>query len=137
MVNRNLLRQYDLPENELEQELAAAFNQNVYEGGEAADWLPQDDQVFEVNKIVNGRVLNTGVKVYWPPSQVDMRRPPTIADYINKTSGCKTLKIDGARRNIVVSRRKLIEDQRIAMKEKLLAEIEPGQIRKGVVKNIA
>src|SRR5207237_3450830 len=46
-------------------------------------------------------------------------------------------KIDEARRNIVVSRRKLIEDQRITMKNKLLSEIEPGQIRKGVVKNIA
>src|SRR5207253_5936154 len=40
-------------------------------------------------------------------------------------------------RNIVVSRRKLIEDQREEMKKKLLSEIEPGQIRKGVVKNIA
>src|SRR5262249_17031904 len=47
------------------------------------------------------------------------------------------LKIDEARRNIVVSRRKLLEDQREEMKKKLLAEIEPGQIRKGVVKNIA
>jgi small subunit ribosomal protein S1 len=47
------------------------------------------------------------------------------------------LKIDEARRNIVVSRRKLIEDQREEMKKKLLAEIEPGQIRQGVVKNIA
>ena len=36
MVNRNLLRQFDLPENELEQELAAAFNQSVYEAGEVA-----------------------------------------------------------------------------------------------------
>src|SRR4030095_3842404 len=50
---------------------------------------------------------------------------------------CKILKIDEARRNIVVSRRKLLEDQREEMKKKLLAEIEPGQIRKGVVKNIA
>ncbi len=45
--------------------------------------------------------------------------------------------IDEARRNIVVSRRKLIEDQREELKKKLLGEIEPGQIRKGIVKNIA
>ena len=68
---------------------------------------------------------------------MDIRRPPDIADYIGKTIECKILKIDEARRNIVVSRRKLIEDQREEMKKKLLAEIEPGQIRKGVVKNIA
>src|SRR6185436_13216770 len=58
-------------------------------------------------------------------------------DYIGKNIECKILKIDEARRNIVVSRRKLIEDNRIIMKQKLLSEIEPGQVRKGVVKNIA
>jgi small subunit ribosomal protein S1 len=47
------------------------------------------------------------------------------------------LKIDESRRNIVVSRRKLIEITREQQKKQLLAEIEPGQIRKGVVKNIA
>src|SRR5437870_3175217 len=45
--------------------------------------------------------------------------------------------MDEARRNIVVSRRKLLEDMRTEMKEKLLREIQPGQTRKGVVKNIA
>src|SRR5262249_1302715 len=65
MVNRNLLRQFDLPENELQQELAAAFNQDAYEGAETADWLPQDDQVFEVNKIVSGRVLNVVGDEVW------------------------------------------------------------------------
>jgi small subunit ribosomal protein S1 len=47
------------------------------------------------------------------------------------------LKIDEQRRNIVVSRRKLIEDRRKIQKEKLLAELQEGQIRKGIVKNIA
>src|SRR5262249_58057567 len=50
---------------------------------------------------------------------------------------CKRPKSEEPRRNIVVSRRKLLEDQREEMKKKLLAEIEPGQVRKGVVKNIA
>src|SRR5207302_1069607 len=44
---------------------------------------------------------------------------------------------DEARRNIVVSRRKLLEDQREEMKKKLLSEIEVGQVRRGIVKNIA
>src|SRR5437667_11331668 len=231
MVNRNLLRQFDLPEAELQRQLQDAFYQEDT-GGSLETWLPVEEQEFEANKIVKGRVLNIvgddvvvdvgyksegviplnewydegldkvvppnpgdtiqvlldavedesgaivlsyrkakrqkewedviakhregdvvsgtvtrkikggllvniGVNVFLPASQVDIRRPPDIADYINKTIECKILKIDEARRNIVVSRRKLIEDQRIAMKEKLLAEIEPGQIRKGVVKNIA
>src|SRR5437764_8279371 len=88
-------------------------------------------------KIKGGLLVNIGVNVFLPASQVDIRRPPDIGDYINRTIECKILKIDEARRNIVVSRRKLIEDQREEMKKKLLAEITPGQIRKGVVKNIA
>ena len=47
------------------------------------------------------------------------------------------LKIDEVRRNIVVSRRKLLEEDRARLKRKLLSTIEPGQIRKGIVKNIA
>jgi small subunit ribosomal protein S1 len=231
MVNRNLLRQFDLPENELEQELEAAFARED-RGGGAEDWLPDEEQAFEVNKIITGRVLNIvgddvlvdvgyksegviplqewydegadrvvppqpgdqidvlldavedesgaivlsyrkakrqqewekviaqhkegdvvkgtvtrkikggllvniGVNVFLPASQVDIRRPPDIGDYIGREIECKILKIDEARRNIVVSRRKLLEDQREEMKKKLLAEIEPGQIRRGIVKNIA
>src|SRR5436305_5877763 len=58
MVNRNLLRQFDLPESELQQELADAFHQDVYQENDSGSWLPPAEQEFEVNKIVNGRVLN-------------------------------------------------------------------------------
>jgi small subunit ribosomal protein S1 len=88
-------------------------------------------------KIKGGLLVNIGVNVFLPASQVDIRRPPDIGDYIGRSIDCKILKIDEARRNIVVSRRKLLEDQRTEMKEKLLREIEPGQVRKGIVKNIA
>ncbi len=90
-----------------------------------------------VRKIKGGLLVNIGVNVFLPASQVDIRRPPDIAGYIGKDIECVILKIDEARRNIVVSRRKLIEDQRNKMKEELLAEIVEGEIRKGVVKNIA
>jgi len=230
MVNRNLLSQFDLPEDQLQQELDDAFSGN--EAGSLQDWLPPEEQPFEANKIVNGRVrhvtpdvvlvdvgyksegiiptnewydegrdavvppspgdqiqvlleavedesgaivlsfrkakrqkewesvidkhhegdvvsglvtrkikggllVNIGVNVFLPASQVDIRRPPDIGDYIGRTIECKILKIDEARRNIVVSRRKLLEDQRETMKKNLLSEIQPGQVRKGVVKNIA
>ncbi len=88
-------------------------------------------------KIKGGLLVNIGVNVFLPASQVDIRRPSDIGDYIGKEIRCKILKIDEARRNIVVSRRKLIEDEREEKKKKLLAEIAPQQIRKGVVKNIA
>ncbi len=50
---------------------------------------------------------------------------------------CEVLKIDEARRNIVVSRRLLIEKQRQEDREQLLRELEVRQLRKGIVKNIA
>jgi small subunit ribosomal protein S1 len=224
MVNRNLLRQFEVAEPDIEQAFTG------YTDNE--DWLPPEEQQFEANKIVRGRVLNIigdeilvdvgykseghvrteefrdegtdqmvlpkigdeievlletvedeygvvnlsyrkakrqkeweailakhkegdvvkglvgrkikggllvniGVNVFLPASQVDIRRPPDIGDYIGREIECKILKIDEARRNIVVSRRKLIEDLRAEMKAKLLAEIQPGQVRKGIVKNIA
>src|SRR5262245_64615327 len=64
-------------------------------------------------KIKGGLLVNIGVNVFLPASQVDIRRPSDIGDYIGRTIECKILKIDEVRRNIVVSRRKLIEDQRI------------------------
>ena len=90
-----------------------------------------------VRKIKGGLLVNIGVNVFLPASQVDIRRPQDIASYIGQEIECVILKIDEARRNIVVSRRKLIEDQREKMKQALLAEIVEGERRKGVVKNIA
>jgi small subunit ribosomal protein S1 len=224
MVNRNLLRQFDVPEDEI-QDTDAIFNRAI------SDWVQAEEQEYEANKIVTGKVLeirgddvvidigyksegvikidewkeegsdapppkagdtvevlletvegddgtialsyrkakrqkewnavlekhkegdvvsgkvlkkikggllvNIGVNVFLPASQVDIRRPQSIDEYIERTIECVILKIDEQRRNIVVSRRKLIEDRRKIQKEKLLAELSEGQIRKGIVKNIA
>jgi small subunit ribosomal protein S1 len=89
-------------------------------------------------KIKGGLLVDIGgVKVFLPASQVDIRRPSDIGDYIGRVVQCEVLKIDELRRNIVVSRRSLIERQREEDREALLKELEVKQIRKGVVKNIA
>ncbi|MCU0958671.1 MAG: 30S ribosomal protein S1 [Pirellulaceae bacterium] len=88
-------------------------------------------------KIKGGLLVDIGVNVFLPASQVDIRRPGDIGDYIGRVVQCEVLKIDEARRNIVVSRRSLIEKQREEDREHLLGELEVGQLRKGVVKNIA
>ncbi|MFA6186233.1 MAG: 30S ribosomal protein S1 [Phycisphaerae bacterium] len=90
-----------------------------------------------VRRIKGGLLVDIGVPVFLPASQVDIRKPGDISRFIGQTVKCQILKIDTENKNIVVSRRKIIEDARIASKEKLLAEIEVGQRRKGVVKNIA
>ncbi len=88
-------------------------------------------------KIKGGLLVDIGVNVFLPASQVDIRRPGDIGDYIGRYVQCEVLKIDESRRNIVVSRRSLIEKQREEDREQLLRELEVGQLRKGVVKNIA
>ncbi len=88
-------------------------------------------------KIKGGLLVDIGVNVFLPASQVDIRRPPDIGDYIGRTVQCEVLKIDEARRNIVVSRRSLIEKQRQEDRDRLLKDLEVNTIRKGVVKNIA
>jgi small subunit ribosomal protein S1 len=88
-------------------------------------------------KIKGGLLVDIGVNVFLPASQVDIRRPHDIGEYIGKEIQCVVLKIDEARRNIVVSRRSLIEAERSKKKSELLKELEVNQLRKGVVKNIA
>jgi len=90
-----------------------------------------------IRRIKGGLLVDIGVPVFLPASQVDIRRPGDISRFIGDEVECKILKIDVEGHNIVVSRRRLIEEQRQSSKEKLLAEIEVGQLRKGVVKNIA
>ncbi len=90
-----------------------------------------------IRRIKGGLLVDIGVPVFLPASQVDIRRPGDISRFIGKDVECRILKIDVEGRNIVVSRRKVIEEHRRSSKEKILAEIEVGQLRKGVVKNIA
>jgi len=90
-----------------------------------------------LKKIKGGLLVDIGVPVFLPASQVDIRRPGDVGDYIEQTIEAKILRIDKERRNIVISRRKLIEEERAAAKQRLMSEIEVGQLRKGTVKNIA
>jgi len=90
-----------------------------------------------MRKIKGGLLVDIGVPAFLPASQVNIRRSPDIGEYVSKEISCKILKIDQHRRNIVVSRRKLLEEQREEQKKRLLEEIQVGELRKGVVKNIA
>jgi len=90
-----------------------------------------------IRRIKGGLLVDIGVPVFLPASQVDIRKPGDISRFIGKEVECKILKIDVEGRNIVISRRKLIEEERRSSKEKILSDIEVGQLRKGIVKNIA
>ncbi|HWB53157.1 MAG TPA: 30S ribosomal protein S1 [Tepidisphaeraceae bacterium] len=88
-------------------------------------------------KIKGGLLVDIGVPVFLPASQVDIRRPGEISDWIGREIDAVILKIDEERRNIVISRRKMIEQQREEQKKRTLESVEVGAIVKGTVKNIA
>ncbi|MCC7388978.1 MAG: 30S ribosomal protein S1 [Phycisphaerales bacterium] len=88
-------------------------------------------------KIKGGLLVDIGVPVFLPASQVDIRRPHEIGDFIGRKIRAQILKIDPERRNIVISRRKLIEEERDAAKKRLMANLHEGDIVTGTVKNIA
>ncbi len=90
-----------------------------------------------IRKIKGGLLVDVGVPVFLPASQVDVRRVEDIGEFLGKEVSCKILKIDEKRMNIIVSRRRLLEEERAGQKTKLLQEINEGDIRKGMVKNIA
>ncbi len=82
--------------------------------------------------------MDIGVPVFLPASQVDIRRPGEISDWIGRNIDAMILKIDEERRNIVISRRKLIEQQaQEELKKKTFEGLNVGEVRKGTVKNIA
>jgi len=91
----------------------------------------------KVKAIVKGGLLvNIGVEAFLPASQIDVLTPKNLAQYVGNTYEFKVVKINQERQNIVLSRRELIEQERTERRQKILAEMTPGDIRKGTVKNI-
>ena len=89
-----------------------------------------------IRKVKGGLMVDIGMEAFLPGSQIDNKRIKNLDEYIGKTYEFKILKINIERKNVVVSRRELLEAERISKKAEVLDNIEPGDIREGVVKNI-
>jgi len=87
-------------------------------------------------KVKGGLIVSIGVDAFMPASHIDVQPPKNLDQYVGQTYDFKVLKIDLVRQNVVLSRRELIEEQRASKRRNLLESIQPGQVRKGVVKNI-
>jgi len=90
-----------------------------------------------IKKIVKGGfIVDVGVDAFLPGSQLDVTPVRNPEEHMGKTYEFRILKINLERKNIVVSRRELIEESRRESRRKILAEISVGELRKGLVKNI-
>ncbi|MFC2049045.1 30S ribosomal protein S1, partial [Chlamydiota bacterium] len=89
-----------------------------------------------IRKVKGGLMVDIGMEAFLPGSQIDNKRIKNLDEYLGKTCEFKILKINIERKNVVVSRRELLEAERISKKAELLETIQVGDIRTGVVKNI-
>jgi small subunit ribosomal protein S1 len=100
----------------------------------------ESDQPVEgilVKKIKGGVVVDLmGVDAFLPGSQIALRRVPNIDELLGQKYEFRIIKLNKRRRNIVVSRRVILETERAGKREKLMKELNKDQVRKGVVKNI-
>jgi small subunit ribosomal protein S1 len=89
-----------------------------------------------LRKVKGGLIVDMGMEAFLPGSQIDNKRIKNLDDYIGKTYEFKILKINTDRKNVVVSRRELLEAERISKKAEMLEHIKVGDMREGLVKNI-
>ena len=90
-----------------------------------------------VRKIKGGMTVDLmGVDAFLPGSQIALRRVPNIEDLVGEVYDFKIIKLNKRRRNIVVSRRVILEAERSKKRETLVKELLVGQVRAGVIKNI-
>ena len=90
-----------------------------------------------VRRIKGGlKVKIMGVEAFLPGSQVALRQVPNLEQYLGNDYDFRVIKLNKRRRNIVVSRRQVLEEARSEQKETLIKELEDDQVRIGIVKNI-
>ncbi|MFQ3671200.1 MAG: 30S ribosomal protein S1 [Verrucomicrobiia bacterium] len=91
----------------------------------------------KVKKIVKGGLmLNVGVEAFLPASQIDILPPRNLKEFEDQTLTCRIVKLNEDRKNVVLSRRELIEEERAQKRTKLLGTIEKGSRVTGTVKNL-
>ena len=122
---------------------------NVVLSKQKADFMRVWDSIKDAHEggtTVRGRLMRRikggivvdllGVEAFLPGSQIDIRQVKNFDQYLGNEYEFKIIKLNKARRNIVVSRRSVLEEEREKMRQELVAELEDGQLREGVVKNI-
>ncbi|HRW58035.1 MAG TPA: 30S ribosomal protein S1 [Chlamydiales bacterium] len=89
-----------------------------------------------IRKVKGGLMIDIGMEAFLPGSQIDNKRIKNLDDFIGHTYEFKILKINIERKNIVVSRREILEEERASKKAEILSNLKEGDLCTGTVKNI-
>jgi len=90
--------------------------------------------VIEVVK--GGLILDIGLRGFLPASLVEMRRVRDLHPYVGKELECKVIELDKNRNNVVLSRRKFLEETQSEFRKEFLETLQKGEVRKGTVSSI-
>ncbi len=114
-----------------------------------ADFMRVWDRIkdaYDTDQIVEGRLMRRikggivvdlfGVDAFLPGSQIDIKQVKNFDRFIGEVFPFRIIKLNKNRRNIVVSRRVVLEEERSKLRKQILATLEVGQVRQGSVKNI-
>jgi ribosomal protein S1 len=103
-------------------------------------------ETLEVGQTVEGTVTGVnkgglevsvkGMRAFMPAGQVDVYHVPDLAQFMNQKITAEVTAFERAERNLILSRRNILERQREQQKEKLLAELAEGQVRRGTVRSV-
>jgi small subunit ribosomal protein S1 len=102
-------------------------------------------KVFQGDGLIKGKVkavvkggltVNIGVEAFLPGSQIDIVPPKDLQQFVGNTYDFKIVKINDERKNVVLSRREIIEQERAEKRTKFLESVKVGDTVKGSVKNL-
>ena len=100
----------------------------------AAEGQHVEGTVIEVVK--GGLILDLGVRGFLPASLVDIRRVQDLDEFLGRKLECRVIELNRNRNNVVLSRRAVLEDERREVRQKILDELQPGQVVEGTISNI-
>jgi small subunit ribosomal protein S1 len=129
----------DDPENDQGMPILSKMKADRIKNWEHIQKIYEEDGVIEgviTRRVKGGLKVDIGIDAFMPASQLTFRPTGDLERYIGQRMEFKIIKLTRRRRNVVVSRRKLLEEQRAGEKQRLLDSIKVGAMLRGEVKNI-
>ena len=99
----------------------------------------QEDRTVQgsvIEVVKGGLIVDIGLRGFLPASLVEMRRVRDLQPYVGETLECKIIELDKNRNNVVLSRRKFLEETQSEFRERFLTSLQKGEVRGGVVSSI-
>jgi len=113
-----------------------ARHEELWEGIERAFYEEKPLRGRVVQRVKGGLEVNIGVHAFMPASQADLKPHPNLDEWIGQEIECKVIKLNRKRDNVVVSRRKILEEEAAQKRAALLEKLVEGAVLTGRVKNL-